>query len=283
MTLLKEAEVWKDIKGFEDFYQVSSHGRVRSLDRVIWVEGVKAPHKRTVRGRVLIQNPMYFKNTTEIRGFGVGLFKDGVGDHYVVSNLVAEYFVGPKPLPESIIIFKDGNHQNNYYENLRWSTRIENSPIGSDAVVATVSHEEMDHVYAYLKDGKNLREISKIMNISHATLAMRIKTNTEERVREPIGREGEIWKPIAGYEVSYQISSMGRVKRLAMEQKQSFATGRQEVVKNERLLICNKKLGYWVVRLRNPPGSKILIKELKLETLFVKAFPELRFSDLELG
>lgn len=28
-------EIWKDIKGFEGFYQVSSLGRVKSLDRVI--------------------------------------------------------------------------------------------------------------------------------------------------------------------------------------------------------------------------------------------------------
>ena len=27
-------EIWKDVKGFEGFYQVSNLGRVRSLDRI---------------------------------------------------------------------------------------------------------------------------------------------------------------------------------------------------------------------------------------------------------
>lgn len=30
-----EVEIWKDIKGFEGFYQVSNLGRVKSLDRAI--------------------------------------------------------------------------------------------------------------------------------------------------------------------------------------------------------------------------------------------------------
>ena len=30
-----EEEVWKDIKGFEGRYQISSFGRVRSVDRII--------------------------------------------------------------------------------------------------------------------------------------------------------------------------------------------------------------------------------------------------------
>lgn len=28
-------EIWKDIKGYEDLYQVSNYGRVKSLDRTI--------------------------------------------------------------------------------------------------------------------------------------------------------------------------------------------------------------------------------------------------------
>lgn len=28
-------EQWKDIKGFEDFYQISNYGRIRSKDRIV--------------------------------------------------------------------------------------------------------------------------------------------------------------------------------------------------------------------------------------------------------
>ncbi|WP_049167324.1 NUMOD4 domain-containing protein, partial [Lacticaseibacillus rhamnosus] len=29
-----DKEVWKDVKGYEGYYQVSNYGRVRSVDRV---------------------------------------------------------------------------------------------------------------------------------------------------------------------------------------------------------------------------------------------------------
>ena len=29
-------EIWKDIKGYEGYYQVSNTGRIRSLDRVVY-------------------------------------------------------------------------------------------------------------------------------------------------------------------------------------------------------------------------------------------------------
>lgn len=28
-------EIWKDIKGYEGFYQVSNFGRIRSVDRIV--------------------------------------------------------------------------------------------------------------------------------------------------------------------------------------------------------------------------------------------------------
>lgn len=28
-------EIWKDIAGFEDFYQVSNYGNIRSLERLV--------------------------------------------------------------------------------------------------------------------------------------------------------------------------------------------------------------------------------------------------------
>ena len=51
-TVLLPEEAWRDVPGYEGYYQVSSRGRVRSVDRVI-------PHPRlgrqTVRGRLLTQ------------------------------------------------------------------------------------------------------------------------------------------------------------------------------------------------------------------------------------
>ena len=46
-------EVWKDIKGYEGLYQVSSFGRVRSLDRTVQCKDGKERH---FNGRILSDN-----------------------------------------------------------------------------------------------------------------------------------------------------------------------------------------------------------------------------------
>ena len=42
-------EVWKDIKGYEGYYQVSNIGRVMSLDRYVFTTG-NPSGKRLVKG-----------------------------------------------------------------------------------------------------------------------------------------------------------------------------------------------------------------------------------------
>lgn len=52
-------EEWKDIPGYEGLYQVSSEGRVRSLDRVVKQTGLKNVYQRIYKGRV--KQPCIFK------------------------------------------------------------------------------------------------------------------------------------------------------------------------------------------------------------------------------
>lgn len=48
-------EIWKSIPGYENLYEASSLGRIRSLDRkTIRIDGVI----RTFKGRILKQTPM---------------------------------------------------------------------------------------------------------------------------------------------------------------------------------------------------------------------------------
>lgn len=46
-----QEEIWKDIPGYEGFYQVSDLGRVRSFDRPMVKNG--KVYKRIVKGRIL--------------------------------------------------------------------------------------------------------------------------------------------------------------------------------------------------------------------------------------
>lgn len=103
-----EEEIWKDIEGYEG-YQVSSEGRVRSVDRVI---EYKDGAKHIWRGQLL--------KLTNIRGYNTILLrKNGKGKRHQVHRLVAKAFIqNPDNLPECN--HKDENPQNNNVNNLEW-------------------------------------------------------------------------------------------------------------------------------------------------------------------
>ena len=109
-----EEEVWKDIKGYEGHYQISSLGRVRSIDHVIHrTDGTSAFY----RGRILVLSGDPY--------LGVRLC---VGPHYRshrVHRLVAEAFV-PNPNGLSDVDHIDCDKHNNRATNLRWCTRGDN-------------------------------------------------------------------------------------------------------------------------------------------------------------
>ena len=107
-------EIWKDIKNY-NYYQVSSDGRVRSLDHEIKkrISGVlvKAFHKSKILEQTVNQEGNLI----------VALEKEGNKNILEVYLLVGETFV-PNPEKLSELIHKDGNKTNNSAENLQWSS-----------------------------------------------------------------------------------------------------------------------------------------------------------------
>lgn len=114
-------EIWKDIEGYENLYQVSNYGRVRSVDRYVnYLRG----GKRLMKGKII-------KQTSTTLGYKqVKLCKDGKSKNNLIHRLVAESFIPNQyNLPEVNHI--DENKSNNRVDNLEWVTHRYNVNYGT--------------------------------------------------------------------------------------------------------------------------------------------------------
>ena len=105
-------ETWLPIPGYEGFYEVSDHGRVRSLDHVkIDAMGRRRPFIGKVLSPALTQGyPM------------VTLKVAGKNRSWRVHRLVAMAFLPPPQPGQTDVCHNDGNRLNATLRNLRWDT-----------------------------------------------------------------------------------------------------------------------------------------------------------------
>ena len=115
-------EIWKDIKGFEDRYQISSEGRVKSLARK-FID--RSGHGQNIKERIL-------KLKTDKDGYKVIGIKDisGKRKYFRVHRLVCEAFI-PNPDNKPQVNHIDEDKSNNRICNLEWCTCTENNNHGT--------------------------------------------------------------------------------------------------------------------------------------------------------
>ena len=109
-TELKPCEIWKDIQGFESWYQVSNLGNVR---RIAPVNG--SPRCKNIKPWVNSRGYSYVTLNVHCKKT---MFR--------LHRLVAEHFIKKKSDMYTDINHIDGNKQNNTVDNLEWCTRSEN-------------------------------------------------------------------------------------------------------------------------------------------------------------
>lgn len=108
---LNDGEEWRDVVGFEGFYQVSNLGRIKSLERVT------SDNKHLCERILTPQGSTYLS---------IDLWREGHGYNKSIHRLVAEAFLpNPDNLPE--VNHKDDSPRNNYVTNLEWVTSSDNS------------------------------------------------------------------------------------------------------------------------------------------------------------
>jgi hypothetical protein len=114
--ILNKKEIWRDIEGFEEMYQISNLGRVKSLKRI---------SRRYSNGGVKFEQERILKTRTNTSGYeDVPLTKNGKCKRFSIHRLVAKAFLEPSDKPE--VNHKDGNKLNNNVSNLEWCTKAEN-------------------------------------------------------------------------------------------------------------------------------------------------------------
>lgn len=117
-------EVWRDIPGFEGYYEVSDAGRVRSLARSV-VVAPSAGRKQTGYARRVAERVLKAAPGKDRRQ-RLTLWKEHVSTQKMVHQLVLLAFVGP--CPEGMEgCHGDGDASNNQLGNLRWDTPVNNS------------------------------------------------------------------------------------------------------------------------------------------------------------
>lgn len=177
-TELKQApadnskEIWKDVPGYEGYYQASNRGKVRSIDRTIIDKNEIKIHRT---GKVLSQN------VNKDGYLFVELNKNAKRKLRTVHRIISETFIpNIKNKPEVNHI--NGNKKNNAISNLEWVTSSENQihaiedrlqtiPIGEDSNSAKLTNNEvLEIVCSYRLGIFTHAEIAKAYNISRQVI-----------------------------------------------------------------------------------------------------------------
>lgn len=113
----KPLEIWKDIVGYEGYYQVSNLGRVKSLDR----------YSTTKRGVIKNTKGKILSLSLKKEGYlSVMLCVNSDKHRFNAHRLLAITFL-PNPLNLPEVNHKNGIKSDNTIENLEWVTKSENS------------------------------------------------------------------------------------------------------------------------------------------------------------
>jgi len=166
-------ERWKAVVDFEDRYQVSNLGRVRSVDRYLpvltrWGTVVD----RLFRGKLLAQ-------TLDKDGyFRVGLYAVPVFKLALVHRLVAQAFIpNLEGLPQ--VDHKNGVKTDNHRRNLQWVTGPENTKLaaarghlmrGERHVLAALTEEDVRTIRLRAAEGETYTSLSAEFGVTDVAI-----------------------------------------------------------------------------------------------------------------
>ena len=118
-------ETWKKLPILGGHYEVSTHGRVRACERIVFKSNQHGSISRQVySSRILKGCPRHAKRRGKYIYHHLGYKKKKY--NYACHYLVLITFVGERP-DGATCCHNDGDSLNNRVENLRWCTQYENN------------------------------------------------------------------------------------------------------------------------------------------------------------
>ena len=161
-------EQWCDITRYENIFQVSTKGRVKSLSRQVpYTRPDGSTAYRNLPDRILRQN------TNDHMGnyMQVILAVGSVNKPYLVHRLVAQAFIpNPDNLPQVNHI--DGDKANNNIENLEWMTAQENmAHAHKNGLMAPPKGPEHHKAIFSWEDVRGIRELHRKTGMLHKDIA----------------------------------------------------------------------------------------------------------------
>ena len=150
---------WRDVPGYEGYYQVSNDGEVRSLTRTL-------SDGRTWKGRKLKGG--YFSNGYRF----IMCRKDGKYFNFSVHRMVAMAFI-PNPENYQMVNHKDGNKKNNHVSNLEWVSGSENQchSVKTGLRKTKLTKDDVKKIKELSEQGESQDKIGKMFNVSQVTIS----------------------------------------------------------------------------------------------------------------
>lgn len=162
-------EKWRNVAGWEDLYEVSDLGRVRSVERIVLTPRFErlVEHKR--KARILAPS----KASNGYRH--LILSRDGEKVTKSVHDLVCTAFHGPRPDGHTVA-HNDGSRCNNAAANLRWASQADNlaDRAGHGTAVIGETHGRSKltkcDVAAIRASPSSQRQLARQFGVSKATI-----------------------------------------------------------------------------------------------------------------
>jgi hypothetical protein len=180
-------EQWEPIPGYEGEYSISTHGRVRSEERMVEYRPgrFRRYHRR-------LKAPCYRGSLSTV----IYLFRNNRQKCLELGKLVATVFLGPCPR-RRCLIWVDGNKRNNRLSNLRYVTQVERvkyrytrgyTHVGSNNPRSRLTEADIPNICNCYTAGETQSSIARRYGVGNTAIYLVVHGYGWAHVRRPPGR-----------------------------------------------------------------------------------------------